>query len=331
MSYNVVFFGGSITEGSSASNYNKSYAAIVSQYIKKLHINDEVNIYNAGISGPTSQYGLFRLNRDVLKYEPNLIFIEFAVNDRIEDPLMVSIHMEGIIRQLLKLEKIPTIVMLITPTQMADACAGIHKKIAYYYNVPVIDIQDYIWREIGEGKYRWPKLAVDNLHPNDFGHELYGTYITKCLESEINLNHKPVFKEKTLMNYSLINPDLISYEKLIFYGHWREETVGISKKIEMAAVSDTPGDCLEFNFKGRYFSMYNLVGNNCGIIDFSIDDVNYNMDLYSDSQSTPLFTINLTDLPDREHRFILRISESKNANSTGHKVAIGYLLVDDYK
>lgn len=56
---------------------------------------------------------------------------------------------------------------------MSDACEDIHKKTAYYY-IPTIDIQDYVWREIGKGNLTSEKISMDSLHPNDYGHKIYG-------------------------------------------------------------------------------------------------------------------------------------------------------------
>lgn len=39
---------------------------------------------NAGLSGTPSKLGILRLDRDVLAYEPDICFIEFAVNDGTE-------------------------------------------------------------------------------------------------------------------------------------------------------------------------------------------------------------------------------------------------------
>lgn len=165
--FNVVFLVGSITEGGGSSNYKNSYVNLLGNFLKETYSDYNINIINLGASGTGSNFGLFRLERDVISYKPNLVFVEFAVNDRICNPKEVSINMEGIVRSLLKLDVQPVIIFLVTPTEMSDACGDVHKKIAYYYNIPVVDIQDYIWREIGKEKILWNDVACDSLHPND--------------------------------------------------------------------------------------------------------------------------------------------------------------------
>ncbi|MCS4454428.1 SGNH/GDSL hydrolase family protein [Clostridium botulinum] len=126
--FNIVFLGGSITEGTGAVAKDKAYVHIVGEYFKNLYKHKKVNIYNAGIGGTGSRFGLFRLERDVICYNPDLVFFEFSVNDRIENPFDASITTEGVVRKLLFLKNPPKIIFLITPSEMADACSSLHKK-----------------------------------------------------------------------------------------------------------------------------------------------------------------------------------------------------------
>lgn len=54
---------------------------------------------NAAIGGTGSDLGVFRLRHDVLEHKPDLLFIEFAVNDSGAPPAQIHRCMEGIVRQ----------------------------------------------------------------------------------------------------------------------------------------------------------------------------------------------------------------------------------------
>ncbi len=328
---NVVFLGGSITEGAGATVYDKSYAALVSNYLKEhyCNININVNIYNMGASGTGSDFGLFRLERDVLSKQPDIVFIEFAVNDRIMNSSDVSVYMEGMIRELLKLKEVPYIILLIAPTMMSDACGDVHKKIAYYYNLPIIDVQDYIWREIGKDKLDWRDMAIDTLHPNDLGHRLYGEYIIRKIEEEKLLEKKNyVFKEKQLTEFQFVDPKIRSYEEAVFYGHWREDNFYLKNRLEVSAISDSVGDCVEFVFKGRFIAVTTLLSRDCGILEIELDGIKGSIDLYMDSDNFFSTAINKANLSFEEHRLILRVSERKNPKSSGNKIVLGGFLVE---
>ena len=111
---NVVYLGGSITEGAGASSNTLCWASLITEKLKERFPQKEIAAHNAGIGGTGSNFGLYRLQRDVCSYEPDLVFVEFAVNDRSEAKEYTQKHMEGIVRQLLALPKTPAIVFVYT-------------------------------------------------------------------------------------------------------------------------------------------------------------------------------------------------------------------------
>lgn len=80
---NVVFLGGSITNGvGSSSAATISWRALTGNWLEQNHLEDNwPQRINAGVGGTPSWYGLIRLATDVLAYSPSVVFLEFAVND----------------------------------------------------------------------------------------------------------------------------------------------------------------------------------------------------------------------------------------------------------
>ena len=71
----VAFLGGSITEAA-------GYRPMVEAILKKRFPETSFTFINAGIGSTCSNTGAFRFDRDVLKHGgPDLLFVEFAVND----------------------------------------------------------------------------------------------------------------------------------------------------------------------------------------------------------------------------------------------------------
>ena len=78
----VVFFGGSLTYGANASDpLITSYRGLMATYLKERYPKAHFSIHDAAIGGSGSQLGLFRLERDVLAHKPDLVFLDFTVND----------------------------------------------------------------------------------------------------------------------------------------------------------------------------------------------------------------------------------------------------------
>ena len=90
----IVCIGGSITQGtiSSGAKDNEllksgeipskgAYADIFFRWWQERFPDTEFNFVNAGIGGTDSYLGVHRLEQDVLKHEPDLVLVEFSVND----------------------------------------------------------------------------------------------------------------------------------------------------------------------------------------------------------------------------------------------------------
>ncbi len=80
----IAFLGDSITHGAFASD-DLDYEAVYWNLLRKriLEIRDyiPINVINAGISATTAKHALSRLDKQVLRYEPDLIVICFGLND----------------------------------------------------------------------------------------------------------------------------------------------------------------------------------------------------------------------------------------------------------
>ncbi len=81
---NVVFFGASLTWGANASDPQQtSYRANVARRFEAAYPAAHFKFWDAAIGGTGSQLGAFRLQRDVLRHHPDLVFLDFSANDDI--------------------------------------------------------------------------------------------------------------------------------------------------------------------------------------------------------------------------------------------------------
>lgn len=74
-SVKIAYFGGSITEAGNGWR-DQSF-----NWLKSKYPAVALSQVNAGIGGTGSDLGVFRLQKDVLSKNPDLVFVEFAVND----------------------------------------------------------------------------------------------------------------------------------------------------------------------------------------------------------------------------------------------------------
>lgn len=91
----IAYFGGSITS-------QNGWRPLSLNWFKDQYPGVAIDGINAAIGGTGSNLGVFRIDKDVLAAEPDLIFVEFAVNDSGADPRQIRRSMEGIVRKVWK-------------------------------------------------------------------------------------------------------------------------------------------------------------------------------------------------------------------------------------
>ena len=191
-SLRVAYFGGSITEGAGASDASKySYRAMTTAHLKAKYPDAEITEIYAAIGGTGTALGMFRVNRDVLEYDPDLVFVEFATNDFGDTAENVIPQTESIIRRIRATLPDCDVVFLFSTAQMVQEALDSGEsfvsrdaqyKVTEYYGVPSIDFGSHLLEVIKrEGKV-YTDYAPDTLHPGDNGYAVVTEYILSNLD-----------------------------------------------------------------------------------------------------------------------------------------------------
>ncbi len=203
-SLTIAFIGGSITQGSLASNPRHSYASRVFLWWRERFPRTQFSYVNAGIGGTTSQFGVARVDEDVLAYSPDLIFVEFSVNDDSTEFFMETY--EGLIRRIYQSPNKPAIILIHNVNYDTGGNAQIqHAQIARHYELPAISMQSVIYPEVVCGNIQKCEITPDGLHPNSVGHRLVAQVIRGVLKdiymaAHIEENELQIFPEPMTKN-----------------------------------------------------------------------------------------------------------------------------------
>lgn len=178
----IGFLGGSITQGSLSSTPKTCYAYLVYEWWKKSFPNAAFSFVNGGIGGTTSHYGGARAWKDVLCYRPDIVTVDFSVNDDANE--FFEETYEGTLRRLLAAPSAPAVVVLNNVFYDTGKNAqDYHNRIADHYGIPHVSIKDTVYPDVESGKIVRADITPDNLHPNDKGHRLVADEICKLLDS----------------------------------------------------------------------------------------------------------------------------------------------------
>jgi lysophospholipase L1-like esterase len=229
-SANVVFFGGSITWGAGATDPQKtSYRALVSSWLEAHAPKATIKSIDAAIGGTGSKLGVFRMDRDVTPYDPDLIFVEFAVNDGESPDTMET--MEGIIRKLHTHAPEAAIVILVI-----GAGAGysnlptweLHRSLAVSYGLPCIDIVSPVMKLVKEG-LSFDDFLCDGCHPNDKGYRIYADTICRELVRMADEEGSPVpFPKEPLTENRFESASMVELSKIADPSGWKPAAPSIN-------------------------------------------------------------------------------------------------------
>lgn len=179
---NLVFHGHSVPSGySNTPNVNtlQAYPQQTLQAIKEIYSYAVVNSIVTAIGGENSEQGAKRFRKDVLAHNPDIIFIDYALNDRSIGLEKSSKAWEKMIKEAQK-EKIQVILFTPTPDlteNISDDEALLEKhsclirNLACKYGTGLIDS----YARFKELKKNGEDLKVymsQSNHPNEKGHHI---------------------------------------------------------------------------------------------------------------------------------------------------------------
>jgi len=197
----IAVIGGSITAGSLASSTEKRWANLMTSWWIETFPESNITLVNAGIGGTGSDIGVFRLQRDVLSYDPDFIVAEFSVND--SEGEFAEKMMEGLIQQTLMNDSLPGVMLLLLKQQSGVSAQVSHKLVGNHYDVPMVSFADSIDDRVADDGHTLDDIFVDGLHPNDLGMQ----YIADFLIEELELIYNSLPAEGNLPSIPEVLPD----------------------------------------------------------------------------------------------------------------------------
>lgn len=232
----IGFIGGSITQGSVATDAKLCYAYRVYEWWKKSFPNAEFVYINAGIGGTTSQFAAARVEEDLLAYQPDFVITEFSVNDESNEHFLETY--EGLVRKIYQYETKPAVLLVHNVFYHNGANAQLqHAKVGRHYNLPCISMQSSIYPEVLAGRMENRDITPDDLHPNDKGHELVASVITYFLDKV--LQEADVEEDEVLEIPQPLTPN--AYERSVRYQsvNCQPDCYGFSVDTSQPAVLET--------------------------------------------------------------------------------------------
>ena len=149
--FTIVYMGGSITQaGTMPRNQHMEpwgYRDHITDWLRRRYPDAQIRDVHAAVAGTGSEFGVLRMEKDVHPYRPDLVFVEYAVNDGGGDRLHLKQTMEGIVRQIWGRNPMADIVFVYTlgrgmfydyAKEKLPGSIAAHTQVARYYGIPEV-------------------------------------------------------------------------------------------------------------------------------------------------------------------------------------------------
>lgn len=301
----VAYLGGSIT--AAADGWRSLTTEALRQRFGK------VTEFAAGVPGTGSNLGACRLEHDVLRHRPDLVFVEFAVNDTNTPADRIERTIEGIVRQVRRAYPATDILFVYTVSTpgLPDLQAGkfppaaaTMERVAEHYGIPSLHFGVEVARRIANGELVFkadsaadPKtFSLDGVHPTAAGHRVYFAALKRALPALLAAPAAARDLPPPLRADNWENATLLPLDAVTRRGAWSAVPLddpnlrGATKHL-LPPVWRTAeaGAAIEVEFTGTVFGLMGIAAPDSGSFRVTIDDLPPVTATFFDSFASPTF------------------------------------------
>ena len=289
----IGYLGGSITAA-------PGWRVKTRQWFADQYPQAKVEEIHAAIGGTGSDLGVFRVDRDALMHHPDLLFVEFAVNDGGAKPEAIWRAMEGIVRKTWIANPKTDICFVYTyrigyekelKDGMCPNAASAMELLADHYGIASINFALRVVELEQAGRLIYQseepategviRFSSDGVHPLDEGHQIYADVVAEALKQ---IDSLPAVDHQAQLDKPFVadhweQAKMVPIRREMLEGDWKElpadATLAKSFSNRMGTVweASQPGSKLTIRFRGSILRLYDLLGPDGGQVTITVDGV----------------------------------------------------------
>lgn len=193
----IVYFGGSVTQGYGSQINGGGWRGNSYKWFSKEFPNVNFKPINSGLGESGTFMGTYRVQSDVISQKPDLVFLEYAINDRYKGATkeQAAAQYETIVREIKQaLPECDIVTLLVTDQGVAPQLPNLfpqaagHAEVAAKYNIPVVNVGAALVNHMNDytDQAEWSTYFLDGVHPIDAGYTVYfeclKEYLTNMLK-----------------------------------------------------------------------------------------------------------------------------------------------------
>lgn len=290
----TAFFGGSITQA------DNGWRDKIFDWLQQQYPSRNFKQINAALGGTGSELGVYRLDEQVLQYKPDLLLVEFAVNDFDFSRSNILNSMEGIVRKTFAAGNKTDICFVYTITEnifnlyqknSVPLSIKAMEEIARYYKIPSVNVGIDIFRLVEEKKLfiKGPQafsndssfFSNDGVHPySETGHQQYFTTMSTALKQMFtkgivskHLKVKPYYSD-SLQNSSMVDvqPNMLKGNVLSIKNFPEDVAQKFIANMPNTYLLNDTAQQIAFNFTGNRIGFMDVLAPSSAQITVYIDN-----------------------------------------------------------
>lgn len=278
----VGYLGGSITDGKAGHNWSDYFT----NWLCAEYPRTRLIVENAAQGATGSDLAVLRVDRQIIEKQCDLVFIEYAVNDRAKEQEYRFEVREGLIRKLLNYGKCDIVLVYTYDKTMQEYLVGgklppsvrDYEVLAEHYHIPSVWPGLKAFEGWQQGLYQYYEWIPDGLHPQSFGSNIYAHYVKEFFkvalgeQGERGDNIPEPLYENNWENVRLLTEAEMQIEgNGYFYRPYHTIPVDLSFHTKSL------GTTLSFAFEGTACAVVHMVGKSSYGLAYRIDGGEWTM------------------------------------------------------
>lgn len=182
-----VAFGDSITDG---YGVYRGFVSFLTERISKARPEIELTTINTGMSGDNTSDAIYRLQSDVLEHDPDLVTINFGVNDAFSgiSAEKFGSNLEGMVDAIQE-NGCASIVLVsseVIPEPRAEKQVLPYwekmRQVAEKMEIVYADANGYWQSLLDSGTDQWSLIIPGDMHPNEEGHKVIADAVFEAIK-----------------------------------------------------------------------------------------------------------------------------------------------------
>ena len=276
----VAFMGGSVTEGMGSSAIRGGWRTRLLNHLEETYPTATFEQITANMGGNGSQYGVYFAHQFMAVKHPDVLFIEYAVNNAYDgcgDSETLWMHYETLIHTI-RTESPYTDIVLVYVSDSRHRSKDIIpvlEQIADKYDLPSLNYYEAVMCAMGDAS-NWSNYFIDGVHANDNGYDVMAKVAKGLLEYTMRVPSTTYEKavtppaqarlqsEANALIASSLDPVPSGWEKVEKFSYAGRHYNGCIQ----TTATDKP---ITVTFKGTDFGVLVEFAKDAGVLEYSID------------------------------------------------------------